>query len=707
MSESAIRTREERLLRRAVRREHVDKCRERVARQLSAWLRACDSRHGHDCQPRLMSDRMPHQTPEWIVDTVDGCIVPGRMVARYAALSYFWPKDMPGVPRLMLTRTNVETLQNCGSLAAELHRLPLVVRQAIDFVQKMGERYLWIDCLCIVQHDLDTQRQIDTMGEVYSGAYFTMVAAASSGLLHVPQDQDMYSGNEHSFKQDNMREEDHYEALLNSKWAKRGWTFQEQVLSKRMVVFLDAHTVLPLASDKSRAYQHMRVFWDCQHSLWDIDTPMSPLDNQVVSSEGPSRSRLAQSEAVKRPEYRSYLELVCLYSGRDFTYPQDVLVAFNGVLQRLEHAFPGGYASGIPKSYVDEILVWQPHTKAVRRLNVLKDGVAPSRYMPSWSWCGWKGLIDPNSLSAGLYHASNHASEVRRPKFRTISTVAWTVLLEQPMPEYSVLETGLFDANALSSTTRVVPDSNAMGAERTSQFHNSTPNETSEVETAGPVDWPYISCVTHRAYFRARALLSCRALASHRTRYSFAQEPQVLEPPHLPKTSVFHMPHLSHTPVLMKACVVLALEDDQGHWAGVLRVMDDLIVPPCGNIELVAISQGEVSHRDLVSAVLEESIDYLGSFEYPGYGGKLHYRPTFCESISRESPDELRPRDLVDSFHLRATGADLAEISGTYQYYNVLWIEQKEGIAYRQAAGRVRKESWEQHCSEPVRIVLG
>lgn len=47
------------------------------------------------------------------------------------------------------------------------------------------------------------------------------------------------------------------------------------------------------------------------------------------------------------------------------------------------------------------------------------------------------------------------------------------------------------------------------------------------------------------------------------------------------------------------------------------------------------------------------------------------------------------------------------ESEGEYQFYNVLWIERVDGIAYRKAAGRVPKDVWEENCLEPTRVILG
>jgi len=51
----------------------------------------------------------------------------------------------------------------------------------------MGERYLWVDALCIIQDDsMDKEWQIARMGSIYSSAVFTIVAAcgvdADAGL---------------------------------------------------------------------------------------------------------------------------------------------------------------------------------------------------------------------------------------------------------------------------------------------------------------------------------------------------------------------------------------------------------------------------------------------------------------------------------------------------------------------------------------------
>lgn len=45
--------------------------------------------------------------------------------------------------------------------------------------------------------------------------------------------------------------------------------------------------------------------------------------------------------------------------------------------------------------------------------------------------------------------------------------------------------------------------------------------------------------------------------------------------------------------------------------------------------------------------------------------------------------------------------------AGIYRFYFVLWIEWKEGIAYRKAIGTVFKDVWENQILEDIDIILG
>jgi hypothetical protein len=70
--------------------------------------------------------------------------------------------------------------------------LPGTIRDAITVAQELGERYLWVDSLCIQQDDVSEQKvQISLMDWVYGHAALTIVAAdapnADTGLKGVQE----------------------------------------------------------------------------------------------------------------------------------------------------------------------------------------------------------------------------------------------------------------------------------------------------------------------------------------------------------------------------------------------------------------------------------------------------------------------------------------------------------------------------------------
>lgn len=53
------------------------------------------------------------------------------------------------------------------------------------------------------------------------------------------------------------------------------------------------------------------------------------------------------------------------------------------------------------------------------------------------------------------------------------------------------------------------------------------------------------------------------------------------------------------------------------------------------------------------------------------------------------------------------TRVDEIKVLNSYAFYNVLWIEMVEGVAYRKAVGRVWKDAWKQQATKDVDILLG
>jgi hypothetical protein len=99
----------------------------------------------------------------WVIDLQKMSIGPAPVDCRYIALSYVWGRITE--KWLTLTRENMVLMRERNSLLEA--RLPQTIRDTIQLCTDLGERYLWVDSLCIVQDDPVFQKQqIDIMDEI-------------------------------------------------------------------------------------------------------------------------------------------------------------------------------------------------------------------------------------------------------------------------------------------------------------------------------------------------------------------------------------------------------------------------------------------------------------------------------------------------------------------------------------------------------------
>jgi hypothetical protein len=145
---------------------------------LKSWIRTCDTVHGSDCGAmRIEETRASESIFSFIhfpnnmltivrqVDEVFECdfrvidvvamqvLRPTELIksVRFVALSYMWPKGTEHNSSVRLEMQNLGSLEAPGGL--KNLRLPPVIYDAISLSRDLGERYLWVDRLCIVQDD--------------------------------------------------------------------------------------------------------------------------------------------------------------------------------------------------------------------------------------------------------------------------------------------------------------------------------------------------------------------------------------------------------------------------------------------------------------------------------------------------------------------------------------------------------------------------
>jgi hypothetical protein len=265
---------------------------------LKRWIEACDRLHGGSCRLLPIQYRPDDQIPDWLIDVQDACVVEGRQAHRYVALSYVWAGNQ-GPEYATLINANLPRLRKPGSL--NHISIPPVAEQAMDLVKTVGERYLWTDSLCNIQDGHQIRMQVERMNHVYSGAYFSVLTASSPpGLYGTAPPR-----TSKSYRWGNDAIEQHYGQLFESNWNKRGWTFQEHILSRRAVAFVDGN-----------------MFWDCQKSVWDRDRLSLDLE-MAGNANSTSKSRFREMAhgmfSTPWPNFRVYTELVCPYNYRDLT----------------------------------------------------------------------------------------------------------------------------------------------------------------------------------------------------------------------------------------------------------------------------------------------------------------------------------------------------------------------------------------------------
>lgn len=337
------------------------------------WPAYCDDRHHGSCHGMSEWETIDPAPSIILIDVDRLHLVQVTQPERYVALSYVWGR-LPNV--LETTKDNFLQLQQGGALDSQTwaSRLPLTVRDAMYFTKLMGEHYLWVDRLCIIQDDNQHKAvQLSWMSSIYANSYFTIVAAdgndANYGLRGVCMDSSPRSYNPsilYFSPTCSMMQAPKFETQYNMKeWHKRGWTYQERTLSNRNLVFFQG-----------------KVFWECRKSFWTEDLADAP-NGMSPSKSSQRKSDRYSFELLRWPDLHQYSKLVGSYNNRLLTYQSDALQAFSAIINMLSRSFQGGFYHCIPELFFDFGLLWRPNTPLRRR----------SDTFPSWSWVGWEGNV--------------------------------------------------------------------------------------------------------------------------------------------------------------------------------------------------------------------------------------------------------------------------------------------------------------------------
>ena len=117
--------------------------------QALKWLNECLSKHNR-CNPSKDTNGELPRLPKRIIDVTPlddaGSVTLVETTDErdtYLCLSHCWGQSRPCIT----TRSNIAVHKD----KIEWASLPKTFQDAIDFVRRLGQRYLWIDSLCILQ----------------------------------------------------------------------------------------------------------------------------------------------------------------------------------------------------------------------------------------------------------------------------------------------------------------------------------------------------------------------------------------------------------------------------------------------------------------------------------------------------------------------------------------------------------------------------
>jgi hypothetical protein len=614
------------------------------------WYSNCKKDHGSKCHDPEYLALLPTPAPQYVIDTVDKCLVPAKRSTSYVALSYVWGQ----VNCLKTNKGNIQQLQQPGALEIEKNAgtIPKTIVDAMNLLALLHERYLWVDTLCIVQDDEQAMEyQLQTMASIFAYAELVIIAAEGKdseyglrGIQELPGSVPrnlvqtiVPFGNEkfisRIFDKSNSRQSD----IQRKKYFRRGWTFQEYMYSRRRLVF-----------------EKESVCFECRQSTMFEDlkyvAESAPWDHEYIEFFYKNGS----------PSLTVYLKMVNLINNRDFTYPEDILSSFAGTTTTLLRLFTGGFLCGLPEMFFDVALLWQPETEAIRRYpqgERAGNGNATRSVLPSWSWAGWHGLIQSWSWATGTDFSASSRGLIARSTQWTVPITTWYTADKVDSDERRKIEVLWSEwRERYKNEKEPLPK----GWKRSRHKPGSRRSVGDYLSPDGYGKYLYTHESTSFNFWYPIPLSNPDPQPKPRldTQYIFSKV-----------QSTYLFASLLQPNGRLVDKLYISLIDSRGRWAGSLRLhcvadleqlQEELQTEKGMKMQLVAISSGSVLNDKSHRADIDQ-------YEW-----------------------DLRPK-----------GGE------RYEFYNALWIGWENQVAYRKALGRVSKNIWDEQELKSIDLVLG
>ncbi|KAK3946859.1 heterokaryon incompatibility protein-domain-containing protein, partial [Pseudoneurospora amorphoporcata] len=299
---------------------------------IQARLRDCDANHpccskgsSSDLPTRLIDVGITGSEVTDYVRLVETSSLPSTAHVTHIALSYCW-----GTGQSVTAAANNYEAMKQGFLASTL---PQTIRDAITVTQQLGQQYLWIDALCIIQDSSsDWELESTKVASIYRNAHITIAAGiavdASEGFLQSRQHMAAQSKSVYCCEWDvSIKTDEHstksYKTMLPARVIPpisyhkvymienglplntRGWAMQEEILSKRVVTY---------TAQELQWTCHLLSTCECGYLSHSVDL------GQTIS---------VNSISNRREAFFEWAKIIEAYSGQSLTYRKDKLLVIS------------------------------------------------------------------------------------------------------------------------------------------------------------------------------------------------------------------------------------------------------------------------------------------------------------------------------------------------------------------------------------------
>lgn len=286
----------------------------------------------------------------------------------YAALSHAWGSGS----RFQTIKANYEEYQK----GFPIDSLPRTFNEAVQVVQALGYKHIWIDALCIIQDDKDDlAKELPIMGDIYRHADLAIYAQNSrnsySGFFHQRNAQHCHPcivPITAITEQGPMTEQVTLSTTCNGPdyLESRGWILQERVLSSRCLMF------------------GKQMAWAC--TMGEAQETRPALRDRPAHTKGSFlaiaenlRGVLFGSTQSARSQFDIWYTTVEEYGKKDLSFHSDNLKAISGLAALFHKSQKTTYLAGLWKEDLERGLAWYVRINDSRQCSKEPDG-------PSWSW---------------------------------------------------------------------------------------------------------------------------------------------------------------------------------------------------------------------------------------------------------------------------------------------------------------------------------